>query len=177
MCFGILGGVENRWECLISGPCIHELSDCLDDAPSINAVMTAQCLAVLQENAKQPELEEDKINETAADSIILDRPLVQYAVTLQMLASGNARLVEVVANARPTLKKQVSFVAARDAAMPLSERQKLMSDTLVCQFVPVPIVEELNGAIGLSYFAEIREVVTMFMKVRSIHVRNCQHCS
>jgi hypothetical protein len=26
MCFGILGGVENSWECLISGPCIHELS-------------------------------------------------------------------------------------------------------------------------------------------------------
>jgi hypothetical protein len=119
-------------------------------------------------------IEEEKASPTGAESYILDRPLIQYAVALQKLASGNARLVEVVANTRPTLKKQVSFVAARDAVAPLSERQKLMSDALIRQFVPVPVVEELNGVTGLSYFAEIREVVTMFMKVRLI--TTCVSC-
>jgi class 3 adenylate cyclase len=53
MCFGILGGVENRWECLISGPCIHELSDCLDDAPSKTAVMTKACADIVLASAVQ----------------------------------------------------------------------------------------------------------------------------
>ena len=47
MCFGILGGMENRWECLISGPCIHQLSECLDDAPSMTAVISSDCAEIL----------------------------------------------------------------------------------------------------------------------------------
>lgn len=43
LCFGILGGVENRWECLISGECIHELAACLDDAGSKEAAISAKC--------------------------------------------------------------------------------------------------------------------------------------
>ena len=48
MCFGILGGVDNRWECLISGPCIHQLSACLDDAPSKTAVISKECAEILE---------------------------------------------------------------------------------------------------------------------------------
>jgi class 3 adenylate cyclase len=43
ICFGVLGGHQGRWECLISGACILELSACLDDAPSQQAVMTGKC--------------------------------------------------------------------------------------------------------------------------------------
>jgi class 3 adenylate cyclase len=47
ICFGQLGGFENKWECLISGMCIGELSQCLDDAPSKNTAMTAACYEFL----------------------------------------------------------------------------------------------------------------------------------
>jgi hypothetical protein len=49
ICFGVLGGYENRWECLISGPCIEELSQCLEDAPSRQAVCTPACIKALQQ--------------------------------------------------------------------------------------------------------------------------------
>ncbi len=41
---------------------------------------------------------------------------------------------------------------------------------LIRQFVPAPIAEELENAVvahtRLNYYSEIREVTTMFMKVR-----------
>jgi class 3 adenylate cyclase len=168
MCFGILGGVENRWECLISGPCIHELSGCLDDAPSMQVVMTAHCseavrtcAAVQRNGSKEGE---------AIFNVV--RPQVQYEVTLQPLASRNWLLVDISTSFRTMLdctKKQVSFVGSSSTAPgQLDEHQKLVADALVRHFVPAPIVEELDSATGLSYFAEIREVVTMFMKVSTV---------
>ena len=49
ICFGQLGGFENKWECLISGTCIGELSQCLDDAPSLHVAITADCYRCLSE--------------------------------------------------------------------------------------------------------------------------------
>ena len=49
ICFGQLGGFENKWECLISGTCIGELSQCLDDAPSLHVAVTASCFRCLGE--------------------------------------------------------------------------------------------------------------------------------
>jgi class 3 adenylate cyclase len=168
MCFGILGGVENRWECLISGPCIYELSQCLDDAPSMQAVMTAQCVEGIQGHTKTQDTVDSDAFSTAC-TYTLDRPLLQYTIRLETLPSSNRRLNEVTTSTRPQLggmKKQVSFGGNVDTnAVKLSERLKALSDALIRQFVPAPILEELNGATGLSYFAEIREVVTMFMKV------------
>ena len=43
ICFGQLGGFENKWECLISGKCIGQLSQCLDDAPSEHLAVTKEC--------------------------------------------------------------------------------------------------------------------------------------
>jgi class 3 adenylate cyclase len=43
ICFGQLGGFENKWECLISGTCISQLSQCLDDAPSKHVAITKEC--------------------------------------------------------------------------------------------------------------------------------------
>eukprot|EP00596_Hydrurales_sp_CCMP1899_P000490 CAMPEP_0119052624 /NCGR_PEP_ID=MMETSP1177-20130426/73860_1 /TAXON_ID=2985 /ORGANISM="Ochromonas sp, Strain CCMP1899" /LENGTH=531 /DNA_ID=CAMNT_0007032261 /DNA_START=284 /DNA_END=1876 /DNA_ORIENTATION=+ len=47
ICFGQLGGFENKWECLISGMCIGELSQCLDDTPCKNIAITAKCYEYL----------------------------------------------------------------------------------------------------------------------------------
>lgn len=47
ICFGQLGGFENKWECLISGKCISQLSQCLDDAPSKHVAITTECFESL----------------------------------------------------------------------------------------------------------------------------------
>jgi class 3 adenylate cyclase len=47
ICFGQLGGFENKWECLISGTCISQLSQCLDDAPSKHVAITKECYECL----------------------------------------------------------------------------------------------------------------------------------
>lgn len=41
ICFAVLGGYRRHWENLISGPCIFEISQCLDDAPSGHCVITS----------------------------------------------------------------------------------------------------------------------------------------
>mmetsp|Transcript_4424 Transcript_4424/g.7220 ORF Transcript_4424/g.7220 Transcript_4424/m.7220 type:complete len:475 (+) Transcript_4424:188-1612(+) len=48
ICFGMLGGHHDRWECLISGPCIRQLAGCLEDASSREAVVSPQCYHLLQ---------------------------------------------------------------------------------------------------------------------------------
>lgn len=42
ICVGQLGGFENRWEYLISGTCLHELSKCLNDAPKKEVAITPE---------------------------------------------------------------------------------------------------------------------------------------
>jgi hypothetical protein len=163
MCFGILGGVENRWECLISGPCIHELSDCLDDAPSMQAVMTHTCWEILRDHQTLNQASTtEKLTEVNALSIM--GPEGPYDVQMLILPSGNVRIVDISFD--PVNLKQPSFLAGPATPAPRPSRhQQTVIDALIRQFVPAPIVEELDSATGLSYFAEIREVVTMFMKV------------
>ena len=152
MCFGILGGFENRWECLISGPCIHQLSDCLDEAPSKQAVISAGCAAILKNIA--PDLSHAVID-TESDIFLVD---------LTALPSGNCRILTVECGGN------VDFIAATalksHAAAPSSESDSsIRVAALIRQFVPVPVAEELDNAAGLSGMAKIREVTTMFMKV------------
>jgi Adenylate and Guanylate cyclase catalytic domain len=42
ICVGQLGGYENRWEYLISGSCLHQLSKCLNDAPKKEVAITPE---------------------------------------------------------------------------------------------------------------------------------------
>ncbi|KAJ1391119.1 hypothetical protein B484DRAFT_408820, partial [Ochromonadaceae sp. CCMP2298] len=51
ICFGLLGGYEDRWECLISGSCIEQLSQCLDDASSKQVVLTQLCKSSISREA------------------------------------------------------------------------------------------------------------------------------
>jgi hypothetical protein len=168
MCFGILGGVENSWECLISGPCIHELSDCLDDAPSMHAVMTAACLNILAEQAVQPTdlTAEPRESSKETTSYTLTTHSGRYEIKLLKMPSGNWRIISAQREDSSTpLEPHDGTSTPKFQNLLTSSRQKATIDALIRQFVPAPIVEELDTATGLSYFAEIREVVTMFMKV------------
>ena len=49
LCFGILGGQDDQWECLMSGPCLELLSSCLDEAPSQQAVICPNCFRLIKE--------------------------------------------------------------------------------------------------------------------------------
>jgi hypothetical protein len=160
MCFGILGGVENRWECLISGPCIHELSQCLDDAPSMQAVMTAQCWTTLLQLGQLVGAKQD-----GTCILSLESPDGKYEVEMITLPSGNRRIVDVIIDTTQCTER-LSPEDPVTPYVPPDTSQKGTVDALIRQFVPAPIVEELDSATGLSYFAEIRDVVTMFMKVK-----------
>jgi hypothetical protein len=180
MCFGILGGVENRWECLISGPCIYQLSQCLDDASSMQAVMTAACADILFSSlGKKNSIDTGDATVVSSDttrtvSLWAAGTGTNYEVELEYLRSENFRITSIsrgTTSHLPEVANSPSPAVRPDAA----KRASIVA--LVHQFVPAPIVEELDSATGLSYFAEIREVVTMFMKVKSSHVCNCQLCS
>ena len=50
--FELLGGYENNWHFLVSGRCLAELSQCLDDAPSKHVAVTETVYNHLQEGSK-----------------------------------------------------------------------------------------------------------------------------
>lgn len=47
ICVGLLGGYENRWECLISGYCLFQIAACLNDAPRNQLAVTPEFYASL----------------------------------------------------------------------------------------------------------------------------------
>ncbi len=168
MCFGILGGFENRWECLISGPCIHQLSDCLDDAPSKEAVISPECFSIIQNSFSRVSMENLPIPTEESFGIpdpihrsTIDAETGKYEYSVQALPSGNYRILEVDCEVNDT-----QVTAAKTKAMANSAVDSHLAH-MIRQFVPLPIAEELESAAGLTnYLAEIREVTTMFMKVR-----------
>eukprot|EP01032_Pedospumella_encystans_P019500 gene19500-22168_t len=154
MCFGILGGFENRWECLISGPCIHQLSDCLDDAPSKEAVMSNECGDIVLHCA-QSVPNQDSSDAPSYTTTVFTSESSAYEFSLEALSSGNYRIVSIT----NSLAKNPSA-----AIIAMNNTYNAVASKLIHQFVPVPIAEELESAAGLAYLAEIREVTTMFMK-------------
>jgi hypothetical protein len=48
----------------------------------------------------------------------------------------------------------------------VNERQRGKALNLIRQFVPIPVADAIDNGLGLQFIAEIREVTTMFMKVR-----------
>jgi hypothetical protein len=168
MCFGILGGVENRWECLISGPCIHELSDCLDDAPSKTAVISSGCAAIIlgaEVDTTAPSLDKTP-TVTAVRSVLTAAG--KYDFELQRLPSGNYKVLSVQRTQEQSAQSVESKYYGKDAADSGSGQFSALSGALVRQFVPVPIADEVETGRGLQFIAEIREVTTMFMKVNTI---------
>ena len=166
MCFGILGGVDNRWECLISGPCIHQLSACLDDAPSKTAVISKECAEIL-------ELHSIRVVNNENGEIISNNRLYSiyteyggtYHYEIDPLPSGNHRIVQVVNLLTANFAEPAAQAPVKDLPNFESERLQSKIMKLLHQFVPVPLLDEVESGRELNFIAEIREVTTMFMKV------------
>lgn len=162
MCFGVLGGYENRWECLISGPCIHELSGCLDDAPSKHAVVSAGCVDILVavSVANAEPFTEVKKGQTTLLTSLIKTNAGMYVFEILPLESGNFRIVDV--QCASTMDALATAINKASAKIKTNAQSHVK---LIKQFVPVPIAEELESAKELNLMAQIREVTTMFMKV------------
>ena len=179
MCFGILGGYEDRWECLISGPCLQDLSSCLDDAPSKCAVISAGCVEVLSTSRITSE-RTDKTSPGYCQAASVH--LAGYVFSLSSLPSGNCVIDSIQPDQRAFRSAQRSQVFREVSPVP-HEALVLVQDPkiteMVMQFVPVNIAESLcsGGGGRLNAMSEIREVTTMFMKVRLFVVLSLSlHC-
>jgi class 3 adenylate cyclase len=147
ICFGILGGYENKWECLVSGECLFELSQCLDDAPSKQVAITQDCLA--------------QLGHSQASQLITEQ-----------MPSGN-HLIRGVAS-QGTQSRQsspnTSFISLKKAAAPRrKKRSVLMYSDVVSQIetlIPSNVIQGLKNK-DFGRLAELREVTTMFMKWES----------
>jgi class 3 adenylate cyclase len=62
--FALLGGVNDEWTYLMNGPCISELTTCIDNAPPQSVACTQTCLESAQ--AAQPLINASKVGEGAA---------------------------------------------------------------------------------------------------------------
>eukprot|EP00752_Nemacystus_decipiens_P013810 g12260.t1 len=47
LCFGILGGIDNYWECLMSGEPIGLVADALDEAKKQEVVVSVECMSII----------------------------------------------------------------------------------------------------------------------------------
>ena len=154
VCFGILGGCENQWEYLISGPCIHQLSACLDEAPSKTIVMTNQCADILLANVHSSPTAGGIIRSAART------PTGAYNFSVKQLSSGNMRVDSVWFNSAESVQNGDAVVSAKAN---LDVPDKVIR--VLRLFIPQPIAHQLVTRTGLQFLAEIREVSTMFMKV------------
>jgi len=185
MCFGILGGFENRWECLISGPCIHQLSDCLDDAPSKEAVMSPQCADVLKDVQVANTVAFGPAHHVPAVFSKVETSVGTYEFQVLALESGNFRIIEVLCQGQTD---SVTLAVTKASPKSVFGVGSVEQQELIRRFVPVPIADELESAASLTYLAEIREVTTMFMKVSAcdcnsfcgcvfeLSLSRCTHC-
>lgn len=137
ICFGILGGCENRWDCLISGSCLFDLAQCLDDASSKESVISKAVY--------------ERLN---ADCLC--------RVDVKELPSGNYQLLSVNQNVQKHVFGRVEEIP--ESTIEAYQDTQFISN--LSRFVPFPVLAGFSSG-GLSYIGEIREVTTIFMKVHS----------
>lgn len=145
MCFGIIGGVLDRWENLLSGKCVFQLSQCLKDAPAKNIAITPELAILLGDELMK-----------AFDGLRLDTGnyLIQQKPNLETSFQARDRKSDA------SNGKSWSSICA-----------SLPYINCVDKFVPTPVLHACNNK-ALRYLSEIREVTTMFMKWTSYHPDN-----
>ena len=175
MCFGILGGYENRWECLISGPCIQEISSCLDDAPSKHVAISKSCAQILLKLIHHNPTTTTTTTTTTINTIDNNTSTtIDTSIKASLHSSrGNCNISMMPVPSGNYLIQNLNILGSLQT-LPTTQydrhnhnmnNNKSLSE-VIKQFVPVPIADQLESGTGLSYLAEIREVTTMFMKVR-----------
>lgn len=148
ICFAMLGGHDNIWECLVSGSCLGDLSQCLDDAASKQTVMSPQFVKMLGSNHRKE-------------------------LNVEQLSSGNYRLISAVKIYSLVVQKMIK--RRGEVLMKDSESRFAIFPTddqfliLIRLFVPMPVTVGLVSG-TFDYLAELREVTTMFMSWDSYDV-------
>ncbi len=147
ICFGILGGHENSWDYLVSGDCLFQLSQCLDDAPSKQVVMTPTCIELLN-------------NVHYSQLVVLMLPSGNYLVE-------DIILPELQQDEAPLKSPTNSMKGGSSTPSPTRKRQSTAKYAdvlpLVELFIPSYVLLSLRKN-DFSYLAELREVTTIFMK-------------
>lgn len=157
MCFGVLGGFENRWECLVSGSCIQEISACLDDAAKNEIVITRDCAEIILSGSKNSL----PIGVTVSTDASID--LGRCQCFLSRKESGN--FVVINATTDNSLRRTQSATLFPAAA---ATEERYLDDAILPflhRFAPAPVAKDLEAGRDIRGVAEIREVTTMFMKV------------
>ena len=141
ICFAMLGGHDNVWECLVSGACLGDLSQCLDDAASQQTVVSPQLVEMLGANYRKE-------------------------LNLEQLSSGNYRVISAVKINSLVVRKLIK--RRGEMLMKDSESRFVMFPnddqflSTIALFVPTPVTVGLVSG-TFDYLAELREVTTMFM--------------
>lgn len=159
LCFGILGGHESAWDLLVSGHCLSELSQCLDDAPSRRIVLTKTAFEFVSQGIRvRSKSRAGSIDINGKEGELRDDAKNSFYFEGEALESSNVLIVD--------------HRNAKDPQIDLLNRMHKISDKArgstnfqerVSQFVPVPVMNAL-AAKSFDYLAEIREVTTIFMK-------------
>ena len=90
--FELLGGYEDNWTFIVSGRCLSELSQCLDDAPSKHVAITSSVLATLRSGGDRA----CSLHVDYVDGCMVSYPPVEgAAVVVARLPSGNCLVSEV----------------------------------------------------------------------------------
>lgn len=140
ICFGKIGGWRNEFVSMISGDCLTELSACIADASSKEAVITDLC------------------HKTA----IFDET---FNISHIKLSSGNVKILEgEVEQAQATMIQKFHLIRN-----PVWNSRKDTYDKFydyVCLYVPRPIRSAITVG-SLRNFCELREITTIFVKLDS----------
>ena len=141
ICFAMLGGHENIWECLVSGSCLGDLSQCLEDAASKQTVVSPEIVKSLGKNYRKE-------------------------INMEQLSSGNYLVISTVKVSSLLTRKMIK--RRGEMLMKDGESRFVMfpnDDSFlrtIGLFVPMPVTTVLNSG-TFDYLAELREVTTMFM--------------
>eukprot|EP00600_Ochromonadales_sp_CCMP1393_P012120 CAMPEP_0174996902 /NCGR_PEP_ID=MMETSP0005-20121125/656_1 /TAXON_ID=420556 /ORGANISM="Ochromonas sp., Strain CCMP1393" /LENGTH=1589 /DNA_ID=CAMNT_0016251369 /DNA_START=19 /DNA_END=4788 /DNA_ORIENTATION=+ len=188
ICFGVLGGYNDRWECLVSGACISELSQCLDDALSQQAVLTSSCVDILRQPLPCSTRGNAEIGgEDKAQTYL-------SIVNVEQLPSGNYLLNSPGERDDVTVAGALRFqsnIPSQQADGDQEQTDPFSVVQVLSHIVPSMVVESRsfadndddndddnnnnrsnsnddnlrgNNKVDLDYLGEIREVTTMFMK-------------
>lgn len=151
-----LGGYQSKFECLISGDCLMELSSCLDDAPSKNVAVTSQVYEIVGAEKMRILFNAERMPETG-----------NYKLHTAHHPSHNTELADgvITDGANTNLSNsEIAAIVVNSEALKVFQHPHI--NQLVNQFVPNPVVYGFESG-GLKYLAEIREVTTMFVKFDS----------
>jgi hypothetical protein len=150
--FGMLGGHENCWDYLISGPCLMELSQCLDDAPSCRICLTSGSQAVIQ-----------SIKDLIAKGVEFYSNLSPAFISLEQLSSGNYLVSDILVNIKSQDEQNREFGSSlydeltHLRGLPITNG--IFTDSIrscMEQFVPMPVTRSLKTSHSVDFIAEIR---------------------